>query len=77
MTFKEAAKQCRKVGTAHAEGDALRAMYAEMIAFKWYAVGNAEKFYQVLQAVADNAISDRARELLRDYEKALDAVLAA
>lgn len=76
MTFKDAKKQCRKVGTAHAEGDALRAMYAEMLAFKWYAIGNAERFYQVLGGVADSGISDRARELLRDHNAALDAVLA-
>jgi hypothetical protein len=78
MTFKEAQKQCRKVGTANAQGDALRAMYAEMIAFKWYAIGNPRKFYAHLQTVADDerAITDRARELLRDHGKALDVVLA-
>lgn len=77
MTFKEAKKQCRKVGTAHASGDALRAMYADMIAFKWYAIGNPDKFYQHLQTMADDeAIEQEARELLRDHGKALDAMLA-
>lgn len=78
MTFKEAKKACRKVGTAHAQGDALRAMYAEMIAFKWYAIGNPEKFYAHLQTIADNekAITDEARALLRDSNAALDVILA-
>jgi hypothetical protein len=35
MTLKDARKQCRKVGTAHASGDALRSMYAELIAMKF------------------------------------------
>jgi hypothetical protein len=56
MTFKEAQKQCRKVGTARARGDALRAMYAELIAFKWYAIGNAEKFYAHLQGTCKRSL---------------------
>jgi hypothetical protein len=78
MTFKEAKKQCRRVGTAHAQGDALRAMYAELIASRWYAVGNPEKFYMYLQSVADDerAIANEARALLRDSSLALDVALA-
>lgn len=78
MTFKDAKKQCRKVGTAHATGDALRSMYAELIADKWYAIGNPHKFYEHLQqtAVTDDEIYERSRELLRDHGKALDVVLA-
>jgi hypothetical protein len=78
MTFKEAKKQLHKVGTSRAQGDALRAMYADLIAFKWYAIGNPEKFYAHLQAVAhdEKAIYERARELLRDHYAALDVVLA-
>jgi hypothetical protein len=77
MTFNEAKRACRKVGTAHAQGDALRAMYAEMIASRWYAVGNPEKIYIHLQAVTEDerATTDRARELLRDSNAALDVVL--
>jgi hypothetical protein len=77
MTFKEAKKACRKVGTSHAQGDALRAMYADLIAFQWFAIGNPEKFYAHLQSVADDerAITERARELLRDSNAALDVVL--
>lgn len=78
MTFKEAKKQCRKVGTAHAQGDALRSMYAELIAMKWPAIGNAERMYTHLQGVTDDeqSIASEARELLRDHTKALDVVLA-
>ena len=77
MTFKEAKRACRKVGTSHAQGDALRAMYAEMIAQRHFAIGNPEKFYIHLQGVAGNerAIAERARELLRDEWAALDIVL--
>lgn len=49
MTFKEAQKQCRKVGMAHASGDALRSMYAELIAQHHFAIGNPEKFYEHLR----------------------------
>ena len=78
MTFKEAKKQLRKVGTSHAQDDALRAMYADLIAFKWFAIGNPEKFYAHLQTVVgdEQAITARARELLRDSNAALDVVLA-
>jgi hypothetical protein len=78
MTFKEAQKQLRKVGTSRAQGDALRAMYAEMIAQRHFAIGNPEKFYAHLQAVAhsEQMITERARELLRDSDLALCVVLA-
>jgi tetraacyldisaccharide-1-P 4'-kinase len=77
MTFKEAKKACKKVGTSRASGEALAAMYADLIAFKWFAIGNPEKFYNHLRELAtDAAITDRARELLRDHNTALDVVLA-
>lgn len=76
MTFKEAKKACRKVGTSRASGDALRSMYAELIAQHHFAIGNPEKFYNHLQAFTDDdAIAGRARELLRDSNAALDVVL--
>lgn len=76
MTFKEAKKECKRVGTSHAQGDALRAMYADLIAMHHYAVGNPERFYSHLQGFdGEKAITDRARELLRDSGKALDVVL--
>ena len=32
LTYRDALKQCKRVGTAHASSDALRAMYAGLIA---------------------------------------------
>lgn len=76
LTFKEAKKECRRVGTAHATGDALRSMYAELIAENWYAIGNPLKFYDHLQAFdSDKEIYMEARRLLRDHGEALDVVL--
>jgi hypothetical protein len=77
MTFKEAKKQLRKVGTGRAQGDALRAMYADLIAFKWFAIGNPEKFYAHLQTISgEQAITEEAQALLRNSNAALDVVLA-
>jgi hypothetical protein len=33
MTFKEAKRELKKVGTSHAAGDAYRAMWAETLSF--------------------------------------------
>lgn len=77
MTFNEAKKQCRKVGTAHATGDALRAMYAELIVVTHPGINqhSAERFYDHLQAYQDNkGIEQRARELMRDGFAAADVL---
>lgn len=78
MNFKEAKKECRKVGTAHATGDALRSMYAELVAVQWPAIGNAPKVYEYLQRETgdDKSVYELSRELLRDHSKALDIVLS-
>lgn len=77
LTFKDAKKECRRVGTSRAQGDALRAMYADLIAMHHFAIGNPEKFYAHLQAFdTERAITDRSRELLRDSNVALDVILA-
>ncbi len=34
LTIQEARKELKRVGTSHAEGDALRFMYANMLAFE-------------------------------------------
>jgi hypothetical protein len=48
-----------------------------MIAFQMAATGGSpEKFYMHLQTVADDAITETARELLRNHWKALDVALA-
>lgn len=77
MTFKEAKKQCRKVGTAHASGDALRSMYAELIVVTHPGINqhSAEKFYDHLQGYPnDRDIEQRARELMRDGFAAADVL---
>jgi hypothetical protein len=69
MTFKEAKRECRRVGTSRATGDALRSMYAELIVVTHPGLNqrSQEKFYAHLQSYAeDAAITDRSRELLRD-----------
>lgn len=72
MTFKEALRACKKVGTNHAEGDALRAMYANMIAWHWPAFQlDGAKFYAHLLTMADSEIANEAHRLLRDRFAAL------
>ena len=50
MLYKEALKECKKVGCAHAKGDAYRAMLASVI---WFAVcfqkKTAPRFYAYFQ----------------------------
>lgn len=77
MTFKEAKKQCHKVGTAHATGDALRSMYAELIVVTHPGLNpySAEKFYIHLQRYETDAdITNRSRELLRNGLDAADVL---
>ncbi len=73
MTFKEAKKACRKVGTAHAAGDALRAMYADLIAHRQG--GDAETYYVWLPRGDDGETMEAARSLLRDRAKAWDVLM--
>ena len=79
MTFREALKRLHKVGTAHATGDSLRAMYADLIAFQHnggdtrWRYKQAEKFYAWLADKGDDGeVADAARVLLRDRQKAWD-----
>lgn len=79
MNFKEAKKQCRKVGTAHATGDALRSMYAELIVVTHPGLNpySAEKFYVHLQQYETDAdITNRSRQLLRNGLDAADVLWA-
>lgn len=69
MTFTEAKKQCRCVGTAHASGDALRAMYAELIVVTHPGLNqySQERFYTYLQGcINDEATASCSRELMRN-----------
>lgn len=77
MDFKQAKRECRRVGTAHASGDALRSMYAELIVLQHPGLNqhSAPKFYGDLQGYADDsAIIERSRELLRDGWAAADVL---
>lgn len=76
--YKAATKQLKRVGTAHASGDALRAMYADLLVF--HHGGRATTYFAWLQGHAlgdDKAISEAARELLRDRAKSWDALMEA
>ena len=78
MKYKDALKQCKRVGTAHAGGDALRAMYAGLIALSHG--GDPAVYYGWLQRNVpgdDCAIAAKARELIRDRQSTLDALFAA
>lgn len=75
-SFVEAKKQLRKVGAAHAQGDALKAMYAELLVVQHG--GNAVKYYEYLQASADSTekgIRAVALPLMRDRAKAWDVLM--
>lgn len=66
MTYKQAVRECKRVGTNHAEGDALPAMYARLIAG---AHGGApENYYAAL--FCDDTMIVKARHLIRDRQSA-------
>lgn len=76
LSLAEARKQMRRFGTAHAHGDALRAMYVDLIVMKH--AGDATKYYAWFQgqpARTDQEISKTARVLMRDRLVAWDVLL--
>jgi len=74
MTFKEAIKQCKKVGCAHATGDALAAMYANLVAQMHG--GKADLYYKFICSKSnDSDITEASRTLLRDRAKAWDVLM--
>lgn len=76
MTYKQALKECKRVGTAHATGDALRAMYAGLLELQHG--GAVERYYQRLQVIApgtDEEIGEASRALLRSRKKAWDVLM--
>lgn len=78
MTHKDALKELKRRGTAHATGDALRAMYASLICFNYWGKKLEPRFYEHLQQYeSDNAIAEEGRALMRDHGKTLDIALAA
>jgi hypothetical protein len=74
LTYKQALKTCKRVGTAHATGPALCAMYAGLIELQHG--GSPERYYTYLQTTGDdNGIAVSARKLLRDRAKAWDVLM--
>ena len=74
MTYTEAKRELKRVGCAHASGDALRAMYAGLIPLHC-CVGKCVEpnFYRYLQGFAgDNDITEAARAILREPLKIWD-----
>lgn len=74
IRYTRALKQCQRVGTSHATGDALRAMYAKLVAQMHG--GDAERYYAYLESTAgDRATMEVARALLRDRATAWDVLM--
>lgn len=75
MNYKDALKQCHKVGTANATGDALRAMYANMINDR-HVLNCPERLFLELRSVdSDAEIATTGQALMREPGKALAVVL--
>lgn len=74
-TFIEAKKVLKRVGAAHAQGDALAAMYAELVAL--HHGGSVEKYYQYIGMPDETEAGIRARALplMRDRTKAWDVLI--
>ena len=79
MTYKEAIKTLKLVGCAHAKGDALRAMYAQLVSFHCRVDGpkgagdTTKAIYQHLQTLTtDRAIHQEADRFLSNPVLASD-----
>ena len=76
MTFKEASRIVRKVGTANAEGDAYRATYAQ--ALTDLHGGDPELYYAHLRSFqTDRAVRDEGLRLGLDRSAAWDVLMDA
>ena len=70
IPIKDARKELKRVGTSKAEGDALRFMYANLLAFEQglSSRGNSidwpiPEFYAVLGTVPDDEIRNKYKQL--------------
>jgi len=79
IEYRAAVKALRKVGTAHATGDGLRAMYAQLATFHNCLDGLKCNGYPTLAVFAhlgksegDRAISKEGRRLVGDWRAASD-----
>jgi len=78
MIYKEALKQYRKVGAAHATADSLRAMYSCLLHTQHG--GKPELYFKWLQVATppdaiDSIIAEYAHKLLRDRAAAWNVLL--
>ena len=73
LSYPAALKWCKQVGTAHATGDGLRAMYAQLIGQAQG--GDPQLYYRWIKGEADHEIAEQARMLLRDRQKAWDVLM--
>jgi hypothetical protein len=81
LPIKEARKELRRVGTSRAEGDALRYMYANLLAFHWGMSRKANSLlwpipvlYEHLGSVPDDEIEKVARQMMRSYSLYAQAI---
>jgi hypothetical protein len=76
MTFKEAKRELKKVGTSHAAGDAYRAMWAETLSFAHG--GRVETYYSWLGRFGDDkAVRAEGNRLMSDRAASWDALMEA
>ena len=72
LTYKQAADQLKKTGTSRADGDALRAMYAQLLAARMRGADPA-RFYAYLAHNED--LIGRYKQLCDDVWAYTDALL--
>lgn len=73
LNYKQALQQLRKVGCAHATGDALRAMYADLLSTRMRGADPA-RIYAYL-GTAEGDLLDAYRRLCDDVWAYTDALL--
>lgn len=77
-SFRESLRMLRKTGTAHATGDGLRAMYAQLICnIHGGDLKTIARFYfpHLQKRTTDEAVTNESRELLRDRAAAWDVIM--
>jgi len=75
MTYREATKNYKRTGAAHATGEPCAAMYASMVP---YACGMGEKtapkFYEHFRNLTDREIHDEFKRLVSDPLSCFDII---
>lgn len=73
MNYKQADREYRRVGAAHATGDAYRAMCAKTLEFAHG--GKAERYYAALPANDDTAVRTAMNKAMADRSYAWDLLM--